>query len=392
MRRGRVFFLLAFILIFFVGLAVVYFLVLRPRGVATPGPDVETSPTPRPVEVVYVTQNIPKGTTLDETMLASIPWSGDAIAPGMFTVEQMDDVVGRVVKFDLEPGTPLLETLLLGENEQIPTSGSPWALSIPPGMVAVSVPMERISMVSYAAQPGDHVNIITSLMFLDVDTDFQSQLPNNTGLAIASGPPDPESGEQPPLTVGVASLGQSGSVDPDTGLPQPPPVLNPGIQGKVVIDPVLGQAVYVVGSEAQRPRYVTHMLLQDVVVLQVGEFPAAGALLAGAEPTPTPDPAAPPEEGEPEAAPARPDVVTLIVRPQDAVTLNYLMLAQSKFAASLSMVLRSANDTSRENVLPVTLQFLLEQYQIPVPARLPYSLNPRIDTLVLPGTPATPQP
>jgi pilus assembly protein CpaB len=228
-----------------------------------------------------------------------------------------------------------------------------------------------------------------------VDTDFQSLLPNNTGLAIASGPPDPETGEQPPLTVGIASLGQSSGVDPNTGLPLAPPVLNPGQYGKVVIDPVLGQAVYVVGSEGQRPRYVSHMLLQDVVVLQVGDFPEAGQPLAptapeeGAEPTPAPEDTG--QEGQP-VTPARPDVVTLIVRPQDAVTLNYILLAQSKMAAHLSLVLRSANDTSRENVLPVTLQFLLEQYQVPVPARLPYSLNPRVDDLVLPGTAPTPAP
>jgi pilus assembly protein CpaB len=336
-----------------------------------------------------VTQNLSKGTRLTAEMLAPIPWQEDALPPGMFRADQTDEVVDRVVKFDLEAGIPLLEQMLLAENEQIPTSGSPWALNIPPGMVAVSIPADRISMVAYGPQPGDHVNVIVSMAFVDVDTDFQSQLPNNTGLAISPGPPDPETGEQNPLTVGIASLGQSSGVDPETGLPLAPPVLNPGVHGKVIIDPVLGQAVYVVSSEEQRPRYVSHMLLQDVVVLQVGDFPAAGELQPGAaaqpgaEPTPLPE--EPVDEGEPAPAPARPDVVTLIVRPQDAVTLNYIMLAQSKMAAHLSLVLRSANDTSRENVLPVTLQFLLEQYQVPVPARLPYSLNPRIDDLVLPG-------
>jgi Flp pilus assembly protein CpaB len=63
------------------------------------------------------------------------------------------------------------------------------------------------------------------------------------------------------------------------------------------------------------------------------------------------------------------------------------MTAQTKMAATLSLVLRAASDSSRENVLPVTLQFLLEQYQIPVPARLPYSLNPRIDDILMPYTP-----
>jgi len=67
--------------------------------------------------------------------------------------------------------------------------------------------------------------------------------------------------------------------------------------------------------------------------------------------------------------------------------LNYIMYAQTHVAAQLSLVLRGADDDTRENILPVTLQFLLEQYEIPVPARLPYSLNPRIDTLIPPSVP-----
>ena len=190
------------------------------------------------------------------------------------------------------------------------------------------------------------------------------------------------SGNQLPLTVGVSSLSQGGVIDPETGKPAPPSQLSPGIYGKVIIDPVLGQAVYVVPSEAQRPRYVSHMLLQDAVVLQVGNFPLPGQeAQAQATPTPTPEGQ---QGGEAQAGPVPPDVVTLIVRPQDAVTLNYVLAAQTKLAATLSLALRAANDSSRENVLPVTLQFLLEQYQIPVPARLPYSLNPRIDNVTLP--------
>jgi pilus assembly protein CpaB len=120
------------------------------------------------------------------------------------------------------------------------------------------------------------------------------------------------------------------------------------------------------------------MLLQDVVVLNVGDFPLPGTEAAAeAEPTPTPVP----EEGQAPPPTPVPDVITLIVRPQDAVTLNFILLAQPHSAAQLSLALRGADDSSRENTLPVTLGFLLEQYQIPVPAKLPYSLNPRIDVL-----------
>ena len=354
MRRGRLFIFLAFILILgLVAVLVVWRFFIVPSQQSA---EVQATPTLPPVEILVVSQAIPKGTVLDETMLASVPWQQDSIAPGMYKSSQINEVIGRIVRFDLQAGMPLLSSMLLSEGEQISAAGSPWSLSIPPGMVAVSVPVNRLSAVSYAPQPGDHVDVIVSMLFVDVDTDFQSILPNNTGVVIASGPLDPTTGERAPLTVDISN----------------------GVYGKTIIDPVLGQAVYVVPSEAQRSRIVSHMLLQDVVVLQVGDFPLK------VEQTTTPQEATPtpvPEEGQAPPPPPVPDIITLIVRPQDAVTLNYLMLAQSQLAAQLSLALRGANDSSRESTLPVTLGFLLEQYQVPVPAKLPFSLNPRIDIL-----------
>ncbi len=349
MRRGRLLILLALVMLLgLVALFVVYrFLLAKPPEVAQPT-------QPPPVEILMVSQNITKGTELTSEMLASIPWQISALAPGMYRAGQINEVVGRVIKYDATAGTPLLSSMLLSEGETISQAGSPWALSIPKGMVAVSIPINRLSSVSYAPRPGDHVNVIASLLFVDVDTDLQSILPNQTGTVISAGPPDPVTGTRNPLTVEIAG----------------------GVYGRTIIDPVLGQAVFLVPSEPQRPRMVSHMLLQDVVVLNVGDFPLSDAAAAvAAEPTPAP------AEGEAPPAPPVPDVITLIVRPQDAVTLNFLLLTQSKSATQLSLVLRGADDSSRENTLPVTLGFLLEQYQIPVPAKLPYSLNPKVDTL-----------
>jgi len=235
-------------------------------------------------------------------------------------------------------------------------------------MVAVSLPISRLSSVSYAPRPGDHVNVIVSLLLVDVDTDFQSITPNLSGVVTASGPPDPTSGERNPLTVAIAN----------------------GIYGRVVIDPVLNQAVFLVPSEGQRPRMVSHMLLQDVVVLQVGNFPLESKPAAAApegEPTATPLP-----EGQAAQAVPVPDIITLIVRPQDAVALNFILLGQPQMATQLSLVLRGTKDTTRENTLPVTLGFLLEQYQIPIPAKVPYSLTPRIDALSPVAIPTQPPP
>jgi len=178
------------------------------------------------------------------------------------------------------------------------------------------------------------------------------------GLVIASGPPttvcNGELCERLPLTVQVS----------------------PSIRGRTEIDSVLGQAIYIIPGETQRPRMTSQMLIQDAIVLQVGDFPLEREEQAvSPEVTPTPTP-----EGQAPAPPQLPSVITLIVSPQNAITLNYLMHTGS----SLSLALRAWDDNSRFDIKAVTLQYLLENYQIPVPVRLPYSLNPRVDSLIAP--------
>ncbi len=53
----------------------------------------------------------------------------------------------------------------------------------------------------------------------------------------------------------------------------------------------MAQPVYLVPSEPQRPRIVSQTILQDVVVLHVGEFPLAQpSVSAQTQVTPTPAP------------------------------------------------------------------------------------------------------
>jgi pilus assembly protein CpaB len=227
------------------------------------------------------------------------------------------------------------------------------------------------------------VDVIGTLLFVDLDTDFQAMLPNQTGVVIASGPPDPESQQNNPLTVAITSLSQEGLPDPETGQTSPPFPISPGIFGKVVIDPVLGQAVYLVPSEKQRPRMVSQMVLQNCIVLQIGDFPLEEELQA--TPTPIPQEQAP-NQGQPTEeppAPKKPVVITLIVNPQDAIGLNYMIYS----GAQLTLTLRNPNDNERLNRDAVTLQYLLENYQIPIPVKLPYGVQPRIDDLIQPTPP-----
>jgi pilus assembly protein CpaB len=73
------------------------------------------------------------------------------------------------------------------------------------------------------------------------------------------------------------------------------------------------------------------------------------------------------------------------------VTLNYLIYS----GAQLTLALRSAGDDTRVQTEAATLDFLLTQYNVPVPVKLPYGLEPRIDELASPQLPndavATPE-
>jgi Flp pilus assembly protein CpaB len=385
MRRGRVFFYLAFIVI--LGLVAVVVVYQRLNLVPAQQTTLE-SPTPVVdlVDVVVVTQKISRGALLEEAVLGTIQIPRDLFIQGMFS--SPDQVFGRQAKFDLDSGIPLTEGMLIGPNEVISSDGSYAALLVPPGMVAVSIPVNRLSSVSYAPESGDHVNVIVTMLFADLDSEFQSLLPNRTSGVIAPGT-GILSGQASQTSAGATGLSDQGeaqgqaqlevessSIVAITGGGEAP-------QGRAELDNILGQTFYVVPSERQRPRMVSQALLQDAVVLKMGDFDLPGAVVTLAT-----DQEVVPVEGQEQAelvppTPISPDVVTLIVSPQDAITLNYLIYS----GAQLTLALRSAGDSSRVETEAVTLQFLLDQYNIPVPVKLPYGLEPRIDELIAPELP-----
>jgi pilus assembly protein CpaB len=178
MRRGRIFFYLAFILILgLVAVAVVWFRFMQPA--ANPA-QVEATPTPFVdlVKVVVVTQHVPRGAKIDETLLGMVEIPRDIMIDAYFT--DMADVVGRQATTNLEANMLLTSSMIVDSSDQLSDTGSLAALSIPRGLVAVSIPISRLSSVSYAPRPGDHVNVIATLLMVDLDSDFQSITPNQT--------------------------------------------------------------------------------------------------------------------------------------------------------------------------------------------------------------------
>jgi Flp pilus assembly protein CpaB len=369
MRRGRIFFYLAFILILaLVAVAVVYLRFIQP-----PQAQVAQVPTPTPIEmvnVVVVTQQVPRGQVLDENVLATIQIPRSAFVEGYFT--DLAEVVGKRARVSLVPNMLLTTGMVVDTSEQLSETGSTAALQIPRGMVAVSVPINRLSSVSYALRPGDHVNVIVSLLFVDLDADFQTILPNKNAVVIAPSPGSLETGEG--ATLSAASQGAA------------------GVQGRAEIDPLLEQTFYVVPSEGQRPRLVAQTLLQDSIVLGIGEFPLKDEEAAPqVQATPqAEEPAPQQQEAAPQPTPTplpKPEVITLIVTPQDAVTLNYLLNGPAR----ISLALRPADDDTRVQTEAATLDFLLKQYNIPVPVKLPYGAE-SFEGSPQPAPQPTPQP
>jgi len=347
MRRGRIFIYLAlFLLVVLAGA----FLFLRSRSTPTE----DTAPAPVLVDIVIAKQNIPQGAEITDEVLGSISLPEGTDFGVMFRFDQRDtQVVGRIAKYPIAQGVVITQPMI-GETGDIASIGPEWANLISPGMTAIAIPVSRLSSVAYGAADGAHVNVIACYIFVDVDAGFQSRLPNSTASVFAAGFPF----EAPSLS---ASIGASGAP-----------------QGRIELDPTLQQPVYIVPLEDQRPRTVCQTVFQDVAVLKLGNFPVNGQdAIEETDPN-----APPPAPGESTAVPVSgtPDIVTLIVSPQDATSLTYMLYGGAK----LTLTLRGAKDTSRVQTEAATLQFLLSQYAIPVPAKLPYAAEPRIDALVEP--------
>ena len=361
MRRGRIFFLLA--LIVFLGLVAVVLVFLRFRPAISPQqPSQVSEPTPviDVVNVLVTTQKVPRGNVITRDVVSLIPIQRQFFIQGMFS--EIKEVEGRLARIDLEAGFILMENMLANSAEELSKTGSDIALYIPRGSVAVAIPIDRLTKASYPVQAGDRVNVAVVHAFVDIDTEYQSKLPNVAGEAIAPGVREPTVY----LTAGISAPVGEGT----------------GNAGRAETIPGLGQPIIVVPSEPQRPRLVAQVILQDVTVLSVGNYaasfmsePSSGVVQQQGE-----QPPQPPGQAAPPPPKPTPEFVSLIVTPQDALMLTYLMANGAQF----TLHLRSAGDNSRVQIEAETLQYYLNKYNVPIPVKLPYGIEPRVNSPVMP--------
>jgi pilus assembly protein CpaB len=294
------------------------------------------------VQIVVAAQNLARGVQITEEMNAGDSpavilksWPEEEVPAGALT--RLEDVYGRTTRQDIVRDLPILASMLVDEP-----FGSAAALQIPEGMVAYALPVSRYSSIAWALQPGDYVDMMISLLITDLDEEFQSALPLR---ASCISPPEGEECKS-------------------------------GLMGRLEVLPN-GWLVNLVPNGAMRSQLVTQLTLQNVLVLRVGDWPTTD------EPPPDamedPDLAAeepPPEEGAmpeiPEKAP-----LTLAVTRQDAMILEYVQLT----GARVTFLLRRTGDDSRVTTESITLQYLMERFNVEIPPKLPYGIDSEINTL-----------
>lgn len=349
MRRGRI--LLLLVLIVIIGIVVLY-LVFTQLNPAT-GP-VVVAPEAASSQVYYAAQNIPQRTQITKDMLSTFSIPPENVSEAMFEVGEEVNLVGQFARFNLEQGT-LITTGMVG-NDPGALPGPDWAVQIPSGKVAMAIPTNRLATAAYGINDGAHVNVNACMTFVDLDPAYQTVLPNYVSdMQDIFFPTDGR-----PF-ISISPLTQE----------------FPQRQGRTELDPTFQKPIYVVPSEQQRPRLVCQTILQDVTVMKLGNFPL------------TEEPVVQQQE-DPNAAPVTttqtdqaPDLITLMVDPQDSISLNYFVYS----GAVLSMTLRNSDDTSRIEAQSATLTSILTQYNISLPSKLPYGQQPRLDVLAPPLLP-----
>lgn len=360
MRRGRILVLAVLFLLIVIsglGLAVVLFFPQILTGGAGAGPtEAPTEPvalvTATPASVISIiraVQAIDRGAIIPTEAIGAVNWPTE-LAPSTIITDPAQ-IVGKRARYLIMPEEPVLKSMIVMSLAELSPTGSEAAAQIPAGYLALSIPYDRLNGVAYGIRDGDHVTVLVSLGLVSIDEDFQTVLPNNSSS--------------------IQSIGDTNDVWAELkGLPV----------GKYAEVEAAGggtKYMYAYPSEPQRARLVTQQLVRDATVLHVGEFSYLRQYGVAALPTATPDPQATPEPTcVPAPTPLPPDIITLIVSPQDALALNYFNRLKETYptGVQITLALRAAGDINLADTQNVTMQYIFDSYNIKFPEALEYGV------------------
>jgi len=338
MRRGRFLIIVGGLLILAtVGLVAFYLLTVGlpsppaeegaevvPEGTAAVATEAPPVPTRK---VLIAVQDIPRCTEI----------SPDAVAEWEVPETDIPDDVVLTKSEILGAGKhPIaMETILRGQpisfgllssREEILRQGLDGACLIPKGKVAVAFPVTELSSVAYALQPGDRVDVLVSVSFVDLDAQYQMKLP-----VVLTGGEDCLAGCQP------------------------------------------------TGEQRERP--VTQLTVQNAEVLMVGPWGAGVPFPVeevAVEATPVPGEGEGPPQVTTPGGERSYNVVILLVSPQDALVLKWAR----ENRALIDLALRSGEaggDNDLFSTEPVTLEYMVRRFGIAPPPKLDYGLENKFE-------------
>jgi Flp pilus assembly protein CpaB len=382
-RRTGLILIVLILVVVLIGVGGLYVLQRVLPSATAPDVSEEEEPPPTPVPdtvgVIVANRQIPRGAHLSIQDVRIEQWPLSVDRPiGALEVRQGEDaagpeqVEGLIARVDILDGQPILSFMLSDPDQpELVDTGSDIALQLPSGTVMVAMPITRLSAVGYALRPGDHVDVLMSFTFVDVDEEFQTLGPNQTIV----------------LTDDEDLANLIGGIE----LPE----------GRQEQGPFGSTLLIVPNTEATAgaiPRQTTQLVIDNAIVTRLGTWslsdidqpivvtPAPASQTTGEEgtggetqqtadqPTPTPLPSIP-----------IPDIITLAMSRQDALVLKYALENDAK----VDLALRSALDDDITNIETdaVTLEYITSFYGVDVPPVLPYALDPRMNLLdLLSGT------
>jgi Flp pilus assembly protein CpaB len=340
-----------------------------PDGLESDEP-VET--VPPLVEVVVSLQTVPRGHQMSADILALDMRPVGSVGNNVIT--SIDEAVNLFARTDIYQGETITYDTLVDDITKVGLESFGPSSLIPPGYVAQSVPMNRLTGVAYGVSEGDYVDIMVTFFFRQIDEEFQTYLPNNAAFYLE---------EQ---IEAIEAIGAGDVLTTTSGF-----VLFP-------VEPIgrfeelpTGDLAHVFPNEedeSPRPVPVT-MIIQNARVIQVGQYSLPGNP-ADLVPTPTPEPAeegaptpTPPPAAIPTATPFPPDVIVLALQPQQQLLLRYAV----EVNAQVYFALRGVNDGQLYSVENMTLDFLLDRFNVEIPPNLGYSVEESAIRQVTPTPP-----
>lgn len=338
---------------------------ILPEGIPSPVATVDIE-LDELVEVVVSLQTVPRGFQMSEAELTTELRLGSEVNSNM--VRSIEEAVGLFARTDIYQGETVTydslvnEITLDGQIDYGPSS------LIPPGYLAMSMPLDRLGGVAYALESGDFVDILVTFVLFPVDEQFQSRLPNDATFFLENitegsvDPNDPEGAAAAELNSDLYTLSPFGRFE-------------------TLAD---GSIVHVSPAEATQRGVHVSFVIQNAKVIQVGPFePPLPPQLPTVTPTPDPNTTsgefsdAPADQAQPTPVPPA-DVIVLALPPQQQLVLKYAVETNS----IIDYALRGVNDGELYAVDNVTFDYIVDRFNVEIPPDFAYIVNSR-DNLFL---------